>query len=141
KVAAVLERAGVPVEILDLSGVENFEEVVRHHAASSPSQRYGITATTPQLPAAVRISAAIRAVQPRARVILGGPHATLVHAAAVLEGKRGVSRRATDALSQLHGIFDVLVAGDGERAVFEALQDNPPALVDGDDPRTTLFLR
>ncbi|TLY30493.1 MAG: hypothetical protein E6K62_08840, partial [Nitrospirae bacterium] len=31
KVAAVLEQAGIQVEMLDLSGVENYEEVVRDH--------------------------------------------------------------------------------------------------------------
>ena len=35
KVASVLEQAGVTVEMLDLSGVENYEEVVRDHARAS----------------------------------------------------------------------------------------------------------
>src|SRR2546425_4141041 len=34
KVAAVLEQAGLAVEMLDLSGVENYEEVVRDHVRS-----------------------------------------------------------------------------------------------------------
>ena len=31
KIAAVLERAGYPVEMLDLSGIENYQDAVRHH--------------------------------------------------------------------------------------------------------------
>src|SRR5207302_10631120 len=37
-------------------------------------------------------------------------------------------------------MFDVLVVGDGELAVFEALGDSPPKLVDGDDPKSDYFL-
>ena len=63
KVAAVLEQAGVTVEMLDLSGVENYEEVVREHVRTSAATCYGLTATTPQMPAATKISRAIRALQ------------------------------------------------------------------------------
>ena len=52
RVAAALERAGVPVEVLDLSGIENFEDVARLHAGQSSATHFGITATTPQMPAA-----------------------------------------------------------------------------------------
>jgi radical SAM superfamily enzyme YgiQ (UPF0313 family) len=37
-------------------------------------------------------------------------------------------------------MFDVLVVGDGELAIFDALGDAPPKLVDGDDPKSDLFL-
>jgi radical SAM superfamily enzyme YgiQ (UPF0313 family) len=37
-------------------------------------------------------------------------------------------------------MFDVLVAGDGEQAVFKALEPDAPKLIDGDDPKTPLFL-
>jgi len=48
KVASVLEQAGVTVEMLGLSGVENYEEVVRDHARTSMATGYGLTATTPK---------------------------------------------------------------------------------------------
>ena len=82
RVAAVLEASGRAVEVLDLSGLENYEDVVRVHAIASAAGHFGITATTPQMPAAVRIAAAIRLARPEARLILGGPHVTLVNAAA-----------------------------------------------------------
>src|SRR5881396_2522991 len=79
KVAAVLEKAGIEVEMLDLSGVENYEEVIQDHAAGSSTTCYGITATTPQMPAATKVYRTLRAVKPGARIILGGPHVTLIH--------------------------------------------------------------
>ncbi|TSA00525.1 MAG: radical SAM protein [Nitrospiraceae bacterium] len=140
KVAAVLEQAGVEVEMLDLSGVENYEEVVRDHVRGGSMTCYGLTATTPQMPAATKIYRAIRALNPSARIILGGPHVTLIHAAYKFEQKRGATGRAMTAFRLLEDMYDVLVVGDGEVAIFEALGENPPKLVDGDDPKSDLFL-
>ena len=72
KIAAVLEKAGVTVDMLDLSGVENFEYVVHEYAESQSAPCFGLTATTPQMPAASKIHKTIREVQPDARIILGG---------------------------------------------------------------------
>lgn len=140
KVAAVLEQAGVEVEMLDLSGVENYEEVVHDHVRGGSVTCYGLTATTPQMPAATKIYRAIRALDPSARIILGGPHVTLIQAAYKFEQKRRVTGRATTAFRLLEEMYDVLVVGDGEIAIFEALGDSPPKLVDGDDPKSDLFL-
>jgi radical SAM superfamily enzyme YgiQ (UPF0313 family) len=140
RVAAVLERAGLGVELLDLSGVENYEDAVRDHATASAAPVFGVTATTPQMPAVAKIHAALRGARPDARLILGGPHVTLVNTAAKLERVLGRRGRGSRALDQMRGMFDVLVAGDGEEAVFEALAENAPALVDADDPKSRLFL-
>ena len=140
KVAAVLEQAGVQVDLLDLSGVENYEEVVRDYAKANPTTCYGLTATTPQMPAASKIYRVIRSHQPAARIILGGPHVTLVHAAYRYERKRKLEGRATTAYRLIEDMFDVLVVGDGEIAIFSALADTPPKLVDGDDPKSEFFL-
>ncbi|GKS59006.1 hypothetical protein YTPLAS18_25330 [Nitrospira sp.] len=140
KVAAVLERAGHHVDMLDLSGVENFEDVVHDYAKSHDTVWYGLTATTPQLPSATKILQRLRASNPSARVVLGGPHVTLVHAAYRFEAKRQRAGRATTALRLLEEMFDVLVVGDGEEAIFEALKASPPKIVDGDNPRSELFL-
>ena len=82
KVAAVLEQEDVTVELLDLSGVTNYEEALAAHITHSQAECFGITATTPQMPAATKIHATIRRLRPAARIILGGPHVTLVYAAA-----------------------------------------------------------
>ena len=126
KVGAVLEQAGIKVDHLDLNGISNFLDVVRDYPDKDVV--FALTATTPQLPAAVQI----REVLVGRKVILGGPHATLVHAAA----KRG-NERAQRALDTLLDVFDVVVVGDGEKAVFEALTGN--GLIDADDPRSSLW--
>jgi len=135
RIAAVLEQRGVSVEVLDLSGISNYLEAVREHAVSRPALVYGITATTPQLPSAMAIARAVRLANP-ARLILGGPHITLVSAAR----KKG-NARAIAAFNELAQAFDVLVAGDGEEAIFWALGNSAPAFIDADDPKdSTLFL-
>lgn len=140
KVAAMLEKAGVPVEVLDLAGIVNYEEVVQRHVSQSGTQCFGLTATTPQFPAAVRIARAIRTMKPDARLIIGGTHATLVVAACRYERKEGRVGRAHRAYAQLEKEFGVIVAGDGEESIFLAIGDNPPQLIDGDDRRSRLFL-
>ena len=140
RIAAVLEQAGMDVEVLDLSGVENYQEAVRDHAAVTNAKVFGITATTPQMPAAANIQKTIRDVRPDLRVILGGPHVTLVNAAAKRELALNTPGRASKTLDRLLDQFDVLVAGDGENAVFLALADAATGLIDADDPKSELFL-
>lgn len=140
RVAACLEEAGHAVEMLDLSGIEGFEIAAADHAARTGAGTFGITATTPQLPAATKIVQAIRKVRPDARIILGGPHITLVNAALKREKKLGLNGRATRAMEKLLELFDVLVAGDGEDAIFFAIQPDAPRLIDADVPSGPLFL-
>ena len=139
RVAACLERDGYSVEMLDLSGVANYVAAVLAHVEHSVAGVFGITATTPQMPATAKIVAALRE-QTCSRIILGGPHATLVHAAARRERKLGIAGRGQKSLEQLIQMFDVLVVGDGEDAIFEALRPNPTKIVDGDDPHANLFM-
>jgi len=140
RVAAVLEAAGHRVEMLDLSGISNFEEVVALHARSTGAAIFGVTSTTPQMPAAFRTAVALRQARKDARIILGGPHVTLVNAALKGERARSELGRAESALGRLREVFDVLVAGDGEEAIFHAIKPDAPALIDADDPSSPLFL-
>jgi anaerobic magnesium-protoporphyrin IX monomethyl ester cyclase len=140
RVAACLERDGYTVEHLDLSGISNFEEAVRDHSSRSAAVTFGLTATTPQMPAAALIVKALREVRPDCRVILGGPHVTLVNAARKREFVTGRIGRASAAMGILHEMFDVLVAGDGDDAVFHAIMPDAPKLVDADDVKSQLFL-
>jgi len=43
-------------------------------------------------------------------------------------------------MDRLLTMFDVIVAGDGERAIFTALNSDAPRVIDADDPRSNLFL-
>ena len=141
RVAACLERDGVQVEHLDLSGIENYEVAAEDHASRTGASVFGLTATTPQLPAAMKVVEALRRCRPDARIILGGPHITLVNAARKREAKLGIwNGRATKAYKSLEAAFDVLVAGDGDDAVFHALMPDAPKLIDADDAASQLFL-
>ena len=142
KIAAVLEKEGYSVEVIDLSGVENYEEVIAHHVNTTDSQIFGLTATTPQLPSACQIVKVIKSIKPLSKTILGGPHATLVAAALKREqSKQIVNGRAKTAFEALQQQFDILIAGDGEHAIFLSLEDNAPKFIDADDPKTSLFLK
>lgn len=140
KVAAVLENSGQNVDVIDLSGISNHEEVIEDYCANNSTTVFGLTATTPQLPAAIKILEKIRANKPSAKVIIGGPHITLVNAAYKREVKLKINGRAITAFNQLSQDFDVLVAGDGEEAIFRALKEKTSKLIDADIPRDILFL-
>lgn len=141
KVAAVVRQWGQRVEVLDLSGVANPSDVINDYFQTETPDIVGITVTTPQLPAVVQIIGTIRQQTKKVRVVLGGPHITLIHAAFRSEQKEGLSGRATTALGQLQELADVLVAGDGEKSAKIAFGDNPsPSIVDADDPKTDLWL-
>lgn len=135
RVAAVLENAGYPVEVLDLSGIENYLDAVDDYCRTSDTETFCLTATTPQMPSAAEISNRITLMHPHPKLILGGPHPTLTYAAV----KKG-SVRAQRALYELKSTFDVVVCGDGEQAIFQALQKGCGRLVDADDPKSSLFL-
>lgn len=140
KVAAALEEADCEVELLDLSGIENYEDVAGEQAKATSAAVAALTTTTPQLPAAAKIAARIRAARPDMRVVVGGPHVTLVHSAVKLEKKAGREGRAHAALDKLLERFDVLVSGDGEAAIFDAIGEDPSRIIDADDRLGGLFM-
>lgn len=140
RVAAVVEEAGYPIDLLDLSGIANYLDVIKTYLESHDTDTFCLTGTTPQMPAVGAIARLLRQERPQARLILGGPHITLVNAAYRLEVKNGKEYRAHAAFAGLQQLFDCLVAGDGEDAIFEALEPNPPRLVDADQPASPLFL-
>ena len=140
KVAANLEENGYKVDFIDLSGVKNYLDVINNYAENG-CKTFGITASTPQVPYAVEICQEIKKANPNNKVILGGAHCTLMNTAAKRELKKGLhlSSRATKDTENLLDIFDVLVCGDGEYAIFDALQIDK-GIVDADDTKSPLFL-
>ena len=143
RVAAVLRDRGFRVDFLDLSGIKNPQDVLRAYCGfASVDTIYGITVTTPQLPAAVKIRDTIKSINQNTRIILGGPHVTLTNAARKREiAKKVLVSRADSGLQKMRETFDVLVAGDGEEAIFRAIGKNAPKIIDADDPMSSLFLK
>lgn len=141
KVAASLEQAGHPVEVVDLSGYSNYEQIASVAATQSKARHFGITATTPQFPAAVKVADTIRRVRSDAILIVGGPHPTLTVAAAKREAKNGREARAHRALRGIQASFDRIVAGDGEFAILQAIcAEVDTQIIDADGRQSSLFL-
>ena len=142
KVAASLESQNYNVNFLDLSGVENYLTVVEKFVLENKNcMTYGLTASTPQVPFAVKICKLIKKINANSKLILGGPHCTLMNTASKREIKKGLhlSDRATNDVKSLLNMFDVMVCGDGEYSIFEALKIDK-GIVDADDAKSDLFL-
>jgi len=139
RVAASLEEKGFNIDLLDLAGVENYRDVISTFLEQNPeASTFGFTATTPQIPYAIKMAKMIRKIRPEAKLILGGTHVSLMNSATKKEDpKRSV--RATTDMAKLEHEFDVVVAGDGEIAILRALEMDK-GIVDADDPKSSLFL-
>tara|TARA_R110000744_G_scaffold83267_1_gene163374 strand:+ start:603 stop:2072 length:1470 start_codon:yes stop_codon:yes gene_type:complete len=135
KIASVLEQEGYKIDFLDLAGVEEYEEVMEIYLQENPGvYTFGLTATTPQIPFSVNLARIIK--EHDRKVIVGGTHVSLMNSAKKKEKEGG---RATEDIEKLLEHFDVIVAGDGEKAIFEALKVDK-GVVDADDPKVGLFL-
>jgi len=139
KVASSLESQGEKVDLLDLSGIENYTDVLEDYVKNNECLTFGITASTPQIPFAANIAQKIRSLSSRSKIILGGPHVTLMHSAKKREEKRGIYSRACRNVERLTEIFDVLVCGDGELSIFSALKIDK-GIIDADDSKSPFFL-
>lgn len=141
KVAASLERLGVNVQVLDLSGVANYLDALTTYLKSSKVSWIGITCTTPQLPNAVSIAIKIREILPKQTIVLGGPHVTLTYSAVKIEISRGIhDGRAARAAKLLETYFDHLVSGDGDIICQELFRPDCPRFLDGDDHKSSYFM-
>lgn len=121
KVAAELKKNGNRVEVLDLSGYGNYEAIVKEYVQGTDIKNFALTSTTPQIPAACKIIQNLRELVPDGKIILGGPHATLTHTGMIEDIKTSSTKRGTLAFRQLQGLFDKIVVGDGELAIFYAV--------------------
>ncbi len=140
KIAAVLESSNYHIEILDLSGIDNFRYVLKRYLSNNSIHIFGITATTPQMPHIVEIASVIKTLRPDSKIILGGPHVTLVHTAAKKEICNNVFGRARKELQLLEKEFDTIVSGDGEKAIFSALKPSAPKIIDANQKDSVNFL-
>ena len=103
-VASMLRKQKYDVEVLDLTGLKNYQKSVLDYA-SKEYDAYGLTATSPDFGQAVHILDLIKSVDTKNKVILGGPHAT-VGPQTCLPHK-----------------FDKIVAGDGWTGAKLAIED------------------
>jgi anaerobic magnesium-protoporphyrin IX monomethyl ester cyclase len=146
KVAASLRANGNHVEVLDLSGYSNYIKIVEDYMDTTDISHFGITATTPQLPATSQIVDVIHSYR-RAnelgypRVMLGGPHATMVHTAYEEDKKVKREGRGTQAFYEMEHLSDQLISGDGEKAILHALANPDSKFIDASNLKSDLFLK
>jgi len=103
-VASALREQGYSVEVLDLTGKTDYEDEVKTYAAK-PYDAYGLTGTSPDIGQAIQILEIIKNVNPKNKVILGGPHAT-------------VAPQISNGYD-----FDKIVIGDGWTGAQIAIED------------------
>ncbi len=101
--AAVLEKAGVEVKILDLV-VSPFS----HERMASLLEAYrphtvGVTAVTMTFDNAMRVVRAVKQINPDILTLMGGPHVTFC---------------APETL-RAHGEVDIIISGEGEHTIVE----------------------
>ncbi|MCX6355722.1 MAG: radical SAM protein [Candidatus Aureabacteria bacterium] len=103
--AARLKAAGVQVEIIDAEILGLTIEATVEAALASQPDLVGISAMTPQYPAALALAKMIKKRDPRIKVCLGGSH---------INATQAESLRLSDAV-------DFLVYGEGENTLAEAV--------------------
>src|SRR6266404_8285853 len=142
KLGAVLKDNKNPVDLVDLAGYSNPNEIIEDYIKSNDTNVFCLTATTPQIPSAIELRNKIKELRPDAKVILGGPHATLTHGALQKDLKDNRNGRGTEDFKQLAEIFDVIVAGDGEKAIFHAIDpENTQKIIDAGTLESPLFMQ
>ncbi len=145
KVAAVLEQAGHKCSVIDLNGVSNYLECLEQALKGLHPDFFGITCTSPQMPAVRLIIERLREIAPGCRICLGGPHITGTFASAKLDRAGKAAGRGIRHLAELHALADILLSGDGEVAIFKVLEAveqgaNFPILIDADQVDSEMFL-
>lgn len=106
--SAVLKREGHEVKVIDLVDRPDVEELMELLYNGAPeADIHGISCTTPTFPYALRILQKIKAKDPYTKVVIGGPHASIMPESCLDAG------------------FDQVIVGEGERAIVK--------IADGDD--------
>lgn len=140
KVAAAFEQQGAKVDVLDLSGITNWSDVIDDYFSINKEFEFiGLTATTPQMPMAFDIAVKIKSLN-KSKLVLGGTHVTLMHTAMKLEKKNGIANgRSFRNIEKIKEIFDVLVCGDGE-LLLDHIRNLQSGILDADDRKSEFFL-
>lgn len=139
KVASAWEKMGASIDVLDLGGIENYLDVVSDYFARNKNIEFvGVTATTPQMPNAYHIGNFIKS-NFDLKLVLGGPHVTLMHTASKRERIKNSPSRACSDIEKIQSIFDILVCGDGEFTLDE-IRKIDFGVIDGDDRKSPLFM-
>lgn len=102
-IAAILEKEGYPVNIIDAnaSGLQPHEVA----AMAAGADFVGITAMTPTIGAALKIADYVKKAKPKVKIVLGGPHPTLL---------------PEETLKSSPAI-DIIIKGEGDGTIIDLL--------------------
>ena len=111
-IATYLDAKGALVKFLDGAGQNDFWAELKKEI---PSAAYaGLSVMTTQAPGALKISAAIREINPDCKIIWGGTHPTFFPEQTVA-----------------HPLVDIVVSGEGEETVYEIASGKKLPEIDG----------
>ena len=97
--SAMLKREGHEVKVIDLVDKPDVEDLI--DILYEEADIHGISCTTPTFPYALRILQKIKGKDPYAKVVIGGPHASIMPEACLDAG------------------FDQVIVGEGEKAIIK----------------------
>ena len=103
-IGAILEKEGYPVNLLDANALRLMPEDAGK--AIPAADIVGITAMTPTIGTALRIARHLKKEKPELKIIIGGPHVTLL---------------PEETLSSSSDV-DIIVRGEGDKTVIELLR-------------------
>jgi len=132
-IASVLKQNKKNVDLLDLSGMKDYVNVLGDHLKKKKYDYVGWTVNTPQLPYVINM---LEVVPEGVKTIAGGPHITSCYSAV----RHVQNSRIAKNIADLEDNFDHLFVGDGEISILKLLDGSITSQVldaDGDD---TLFL-
>jgi len=99
-IATYLNAKGVKVKMLDAAREKNFWPALEKEALNSDYA--GLSVMTTQVPGALKISAAIRKINPNCKIIWGGTHPTFFPESTLA-----------------HPLLDMVIYGEGEGSFYE----------------------
>jgi anaerobic magnesium-protoporphyrin IX monomethyl ester cyclase len=100
-VAGFLEHNGIEVNVADLADKET--ELENALEPYLDANLYGVTATSPQYPQALKIQKILRRRNPKARIVIGGAYPSSLPDKCIRDG------------------FDYVIAGEGEEAMLQLI--------------------
>jgi anaerobic magnesium-protoporphyrin IX monomethyl ester cyclase len=104
-IAAVLEKNGYKVAVVDCPPLNMTHEGLRREIARLEPDIVGITSVTATFPSVLQAAHAIKESYPRVLIVLGGPHATIMD-------KQILNEEAA---------VDIIVRGEGEQTLSELM--------------------
>jgi len=107
--AAVLEKNGHEVNVIDCQALEINQETLGAKLASFEPDVIGITAVAPLINSALQCARVAKKTCSNAQVVMGGPHATFMDEPILSE----------------EAAVDVVVRGEGEQTLLELAQNQP----------------